>query len=110
MTENKLTNEILDLRSQCNGRGIIYVLLTKGSSEVSVFSPKTVMTLEDRDTFLKYLLESADFKGRITDPSSVWKTIVKDPWSRDYYRLTLEGDSFIEITTTKMSEIIKTPL
>lgn len=108
MNENKLTNDFLDLRSQSSGKGIVYAILD-GTDSVSIFSPKHVMNTEDTDEFFRFLLRSSEFQGRIENPSSVWTSIVKNPWSRDFYRFNLK-DSYIELTTTKMSEIIKTPL
>lgn len=108
MDENKLTDEFLDLRSQSISKGIIYIIIGN-SPEVSIFYPKGIMDSKDNDEFFKFLLESSEFEGLTTIPSNIWKSLIVDPWSRDYYKFSLK-DSYIELTTVEMSEIVKTPL
>ena len=108
MDENRLTDEFLELRSQSISKGIIYIIIGN-SPEISIFYPKGVMNSKDNDEFFKFLLGSSEFEGRTTIPSSIWKSLVIDPWSRDYYKFSLK-DSYIELTTVGMSEIVKTPL
>lgn len=109
MDENKLANDILDLRNQSVGKGFMYIILKEGEKDIPVFSPKRVLEGEDRDGFIKFILESAEFKGKVKPYSDVWKTLIVNPEKRDYYRFLL-SDSALEITTVKLSEIIKTPL
>lgn len=108
-SKNELTNEFLELRSRCSGKGIIYILIDPRDSKVSVFYPRFVLGDHERDDFLKSLLGMIKFDGRVEIHHGIWKSILKSPGEVEYYKFTLD-DQFLEVTAVDLSEIIKTPL
>lgn len=105
---NKLVNEFLDFRKECKGKYVMYITVhDKNTSEIGISTPKRKLREDELDDFLKYLLDSANFEGRIrkNDEHSIWKKLIDDTYSKTFYRFGL-SNARIEVVSVNMSDII----
>lgn len=105
------TDELLDFRKDCKGKGTMYIIIPNGSEfmvrqNIHIATPRQIFTSEELDDFIKFLLDNSTFDGLIPDGSEhpIWTDLVKDSRKKRYYRFLLE-DSWIEICPVALRNI-----
>lgn len=105
---NKLVNEFLDLRKECKGRCVMYITVhDDNTSGIGISTPKRKLKGNELDNFLKYLLDSSKFEGRIgkNDEHSIWGKLINDTYSKTFYKFCL-SNARIEVVSVNMSDIV----
>lgn len=112
--KTELTDDLLDFRKKSKGKGTMYIIIPNSGEEdeyvrrqnIYIATPKTLFTPEELDGFIKFLLESAEFDGKMVKGKqhNIWKDLVKNSSKRDYYKFLL-NDSWIEICPIPLKDI-----
>lgn len=121
---NKLSDDLLDLRDSSRGRNnIMYLMIPQQKiiesdepdkiysvQNIEAAYPTAQSTREEKDNLLKLFLEKWKFAGKVEvqDVHPLWHKIIKNSWTKTYYRFDtpIEG-SWVEVTTVKVEEVIK---
>ena len=61
--DNKLVDELLELRKSCMGKGIVYIVIPNDpmDTKIGVITPKSIFSTQELDDFLQFIISSSDF-------------------------------------------------
>lgn len=106
--DNKLVDELLELRKSCMGKGIVYIVIPNDpmDTKIGVITPKSIFSTQELDDFLQFIISSSDFIGKLKYGHPVWQSVIKRPRKKTFYGMKL-SDSSIEMTAIPLEDLIK---
>ena len=112
---DKLVNELLELRKYSKRKGMMYIIIPDEQKEIkgrtvtsiSIARPKTIFKAEELDDFIKFMTSEAEFAGKIEygEEHPVWERLIVNSKGRWYYKFLL-SDARIELCPIPLNAVI----